>query len=202
MRNHWQEILKVIKYQPGETILDVGGAMDPMPIADMVVDVIDLGLGGKNYTIMDITSEPLPFADKSYDIVICSQTLEDLASPTLILREMSRVGKRGIIESPHRGPESVKSMMPAYKGSGEEIPFCFGAYHHKWLIELIDNTLVFTPKNYLFLMRHPIPKWTGPGGVNIAWYNNIPFRVNLDIHEQSFDENYKKFKEDNKKYWE
>lgn len=40
---------------------------------------------------MDSSSEPLPFADDSFDLVICLETIEHLTSPYYALMEMRRV---------------------------------------------------------------------------------------------------------------
>jgi SAM-dependent methyltransferase len=44
---------------------------------------------------MDPSSEPLPFADESLDLVICLETMEHLMSPYYALMEMRRVLKTG-----------------------------------------------------------------------------------------------------------
>ena len=203
MKNHWFNLLKKLDYKEGERIIDIGGAYDPVPIADVVVDICNLGRGGKSYTLLDMCSQYLPFPDKSFDIAICSQTLEDLCSPTLILSEMQRVAKRGIIESPHRGVESTKHFYNHLKedGSLEEI-WHFGVGHHKWLIETIDDYITFVPKIQYMLMIHPIPKWTGPGGIEYIWNTDIKAKIMYDIEEEPISENYRKFKRDNKQYWE
>jgi SAM-dependent methyltransferase len=43
----------------------------------------------------DPSSEPLPFADESFDLVICLETMEHLMSPYYALMEMRRVLKTG-----------------------------------------------------------------------------------------------------------
>lgn len=204
MKNHWNILLQELNYKSGETIIDVGGAMDPVPIADVVVDIMDLGRGGRSYVLLDLCTDTLPFADKSFDICVCSQTLEDLACPVMALKEMSRIAKRGIVEVPHRGPESLKNLhyngypKPSY--SYDEV-WCFGTEHHKWLIEEIDGVLHFTFKNQMNLMRHPIPQWNGPGGIRFKWENDIPFRILYDIDQKTTDENYRLFREKNEQYW-
>lgn len=190
MRLHWQDLLRQLNYRPGETILDVGGAMDPVPIADVIIDCADLGRGGKSYTILDLCINTFPFPDNHFDICICSQTLEDLASPGLALLEMSRVAKRGIIEVPHRGAESIKFFW-----APDHSVWTFGANHHKWLIEEIDDKLNFTIKRYDLLMKYPIEKWNGPGGIRFQWENEIPHNIIYDINDSVIDSNYNKFYE-------
>lgn len=194
MRLHWQKLLKELNHQPGGKIIDIGGGMDPVPVADMVVDAVDQGLGGRAYTFLDLASQKLPFEDNSFDIAICCQTLEDLTSPTLILQEISRVAKRGVIEVPHRGAESI----PHKTANG----LCwFGTGHHRWLIEEIDGQLVFVPKRADMLCRHPIPKWTGPGGIHMTWEHEIPAKVMMDIFDDQINANYRDFKERSREFW-
>lgn len=194
MRLHWQRLLQELDHKPGEKIIDIGGGMDPVPIADVVVDIADFGLGGKSYTILDLASDMFPFDDNSFDIAICCQTLEDLTSPTLAIKEISRVAKRGVIEVPHRGAESV----PHRTDDG----LCwFGTNHHKWLIEDIDGTLMFIPKRADMLCRFTIPKWIGPGGIHIMWQNEIPAKILPDIHEELVALNYVDFKQRTEEFW-
>jgi SAM-dependent methyltransferase len=44
---------------------------------------------------LDIEREPLPFADQSFDVVICNQVLEHLKIVLVPLREMARVTREG-----------------------------------------------------------------------------------------------------------
>lgn len=46
------------------------------------------------------SAEALPFADKSFDYIIASQVLEHSLHPDKFFNELSRVGKRGYIETP------------------------------------------------------------------------------------------------------
>ncbi len=205
MKYHWQTLLEELKYRSGEKILDVGGAMDPVPIADVVIDLGNLGLGGKSYTLLDLCSDVFPFPDKYFDICICSQTLEDLACPHLAIKEMSRVAKRGVIECPHRGPESLVNnyydSLPKPEYSLDNV-WCFGTEHHKWLIEIIKDKLCFTIKNPVYLMWHPVPKWNGPGGIKYIWHDKIDYLLMYDISPLNMHQNYADFRERNKQYWE
>jgi len=203
MRLHWRELLKELDYKEGETILDVGGAMDPVPIADMVVDCADFGKGGKAYTILDLCTNSFPFTDNSFDICICSQTLEDLACPHLAILEMSRVAKRGIIEVPHRGVESLKNKHynnTRFDYSMEEV-WHFGTGHHKWLFEEQNDMLTFVPKIQFLLMRYPIPDWCGPRGIRFQWQDRINYGLMYDIDEHAIEANYADFRERSERYW-
>lgn len=206
MKDHWKRLLAGLDYKSGESIIDIGGAMDPVPIADVVVDLIPPTTKVDKFYQVDITCQGLPFQDKSFDICVCSQTLEDLTSPMLVLSEMQRVAKRGVIEVPHRGVESLKNLhyngkpKPSY--AMPEV-WHFGVGHHKWLIEQHgENMLLFTPKIQYMLMRHPIPKWNGPGGITFYWKDGFKFGLMYDIDEQVVDQNFMDFRERNRQFWE
>jgi hypothetical protein len=201
MRNHWKQLLEKLGHKEGETIVDIGGAYDPVPIADLVIDLCDMGKGGKSYKILDITSEILPYPNNCFDIAICSQTLEDVTCPTLALKEMSRIAKRGVIEVPHRGKESVKQMHPEWETPDGSVPYTYGSGHHKWLIEVVNDKIVFTPKLYYMLMRYPIPKWTGPNGLSYIWKDKINFEVVFDIHDHTIVSNYASFRNRSEAFW-
>lgn len=204
MKHHWQELLQQLDYKEGEKILDVGGAYDPVPIADVVIDCLNLGKGGKSYTLLDLNCQGFPFPDNYFDVCICSQTLEDLPSPRLAMIEMSRVAKRGIIEMPHRGPESLINRY-----YDKDKPDCamddvwhFGVGHHKWLFEEIDDGLHAVPKIQYLLMYYPIPGWRGDHGIRYIWRDNIKCSMIYDIDENVMAADYRRFREDNRQYWE
>lgn len=56
--------------------------------------------------------EGLPdFADGSFDVVVLSQTLQVVRKPAFVLREMLRVGARGIISFPNFGNWRARSYL-------------------------------------------------------------------------------------------
>jgi SAM-dependent methyltransferase len=59
---------------------------------DGILACVSSGLEGR---CMDPSSEPLPFADKSCDLVICLETMEHLMSPYYAMMEIRRVLKTG-----------------------------------------------------------------------------------------------------------
>jgi SAM-dependent methyltransferase len=203
MKDHWESLLEKLDYKEGEKILDVGGAYDPVPISDVVIDCVDLGRGGGQYVLLDLCCHGFPFPDDYFDICICSQTLEDLASPHLAILEMSRVAKRGIIEAPHRGPESLRndSYNKTKPDCALDEVWHFGVGHHKWLIEELDDMICFTPKVQYLLMKYPIPRWNGPKGVTFKWEGKIPYGLLYDIDESAMELNYWQFRERSQEFW-
>jgi SAM-dependent methyltransferase len=88
--------------------------------------------------------EPWPFADKQFDYVICSHTLEDLRDPLWVCAEMVRVGKRGYVEVPSRIAESTRGL---------ERPGVVGLSHHRWLIDIEAGDIRFLQK-FHFIHSH------------------------------------------------
>jgi SAM-dependent methyltransferase len=95
--------------------------------------------------------EPWPFADKQFDFVICSHTLEDIRDPLWVCSELIRVGKAGYIEVPSRVAESTL---------GVERANIAGLSHHRWLIDIDGDDIRFLLK-YHFIhsdWRYNLPR--------------------------------------------
>jgi len=63
-----------------------------------ICECIDLGLPVVD---LDIEAELRSFASQSYDYVVLSQTLQTLHKPDVVLREMVRIGRFGIVSFPN-----------------------------------------------------------------------------------------------------
>ncbi len=118
------------------TLLDLGGGENPHPDATVVVDLNAreevLSKKGIKFVRWDLNMVPLPFPDKSFDIVYCSHTLEHLHLPAIaVIREMERIAKEMVeIRVPryltellwrlmgnrNPGPGHVKTFRRAYFG--------------------------------------------------------------------------------------
>lgn len=94
----------------------------------------ELQVTAATYHQMDVCNGPLPFPDKTFDFVICRHTLEDLRDPIHVCREMNRVARAGYLETPSRLYESIR---------GVERPWYCGHYHHRWLVEVEGDRVVF-----------------------------------------------------------
>jgi methionine biosynthesis protein MetW len=83
------------------------------------------------------------YPDASFDVVVLSQTIQVTRNPALLLREMLRVGKRGIITFPNFGHWKVRGYL-AFKGRmpvSESIPFSWydtPNIHHTTLKDFRD----------------------------------------------------------------
>lgn len=187
-----QEIIEKFKIKPSDKILDIGGSAKQHKDLkiDTLVDIVSPEespygkgkLSAKHFVHLDITREKLPFADKSFDFVLCTHTLEDLHNPFLIIDEMSRVGKRGYIATPSFGADIVYSHynLTDWLTGGRRIP---GMAHHKWLFYLKGEVMQILPKNYSILAtpKFQVAGWSGEEEFEYPWVGRIRYREVKDI---------------------
>lgn len=139
---YWAPVPEVLKFleskYAGGKILDVGPGHCPLQWATDSVDFVDVP-GARGLVKCDLTEEPLPFADKSFDFVFCRHLLEDSWNPFPVCKEMSRVGKAGYIETPSPIAElcrGVDGSSPPYRGY----------HHHRFLVWSDGGKLAFVTK--------------------------------------------------------
>ncbi len=65
---------------------------------DNICECVDRGI---RVVDLDIEAELSSFADKTYDYVVLSQTLQTLRRPDVVVREMLRIGRRCIVSFPN-----------------------------------------------------------------------------------------------------
>lgn len=147
--------------QAAKTVLDVGGWHNPFNLATHVIDLMPHAtrrsfealdpedaerFSAETWTVQDICDGPWPFADNSFDFVICSHTLEDVRDPVHVCREISRIGKAGYVEVPSRVREIfVKSRFVWWQRLRGRMPEV-GFRHHRWYCEWIDGAIEFSAK--------------------------------------------------------
>lgn len=127
--------LKRIK--PDDLVLEIGSGNNPHPRADILCDrylTKNIERAGAFSIVVDrpfvvCDGYRLPFADKSFDYVICSHILEHMERPAAFLDEIMRVGKAGYIEVPSALSERL-----------------FGWNFHHWYCTARGRTLVMIPK--------------------------------------------------------
>jgi len=179
-------------------ILDLGGWFKPEPRATHVVDYLPWETRGATLNLERLPGERftretwfqvdflkadlrLPFEDKSFDIVLCGQTVEDLAAPESLLREMQRVGRAGVVECPSRLTEQtigVRDRMGKRPGHP----------HHHWIVEstgrdlllyskgdsLLSSTATLIPLNLTDTLRNQHPE---AGTVSHFWSGDLNFSM-------------------------
>jgi len=192
------------KIKTTDRVLDIGGSMFQHDLikVDTLVDIIlpeegpygTSKLKAKNFVRLDITKDKLPFKDKEFDFVMCTQTVEDLYNPFLILDEMSRVSKRGLIISPSMGADMVfqKIDYTDWLTGARRMP---GHAHHKWLLRVEDNKLILTPKIYpiLYTTDFQITKWNGPKDIYYYWEKKLEYQEFNSLKMHDVIDEYQKF---------
>ena len=131
---------KVIK--PADRVLEIGPGTAPFKRADVSVDFVDVE-GVKKLVKCDLATDPLPFADKEFDFVVCRHMLEDMYNPFPLCAEMSRVAKAGYVETPSPIAELGRGV------DGGSPPFR-GYHHHRFVIWTAGDELRFVSK-YAFV---------------------------------------------------
>jgi hypothetical protein len=176
------------------TILDVGGWFIPEPRATHVVDLMPWETRSARLNLEQLPGErftkdtwfqadflakyfKLPFGDKSFDLVLCGHTVEDLADPTALLQEMQRVGRAGFIECPSRLSEQTIGLRDRQSQQA-------GHPHHHWIAEDQDGELVLYSKEDSHLSNRstliPLEFFEAsdlPRTMGFAWRDNFRFRL-------------------------
>lgn len=127
------------KIDKNSLVVDIGSGEKPFWRADVYVDKLTLGnvqrATNKN-TISDFglfvnsDVEEMPFKDKAFDFSFSSHLLEHVENPDKVIREITRVSKRGYIEVPNGILETIKP---------------FGS--HLWFVYKKKNSIVFVRKS-------------------------------------------------------
>lgn len=132
----------------------------------------------KKYVKVDITKDKLPFKDKEFDFVLCTHTLEDIYNPFLLIEEMQRVGKKGLITTPEMGMDFVHNNVDITRwGTGpQRTP---GWVHHKWMFTLARDRMKIVFKSYpvLYSPEFQLTSWKGIQEFQYFWKDKINYIV-------------------------
>ena len=121
--------------RPDDFVLEIGSGHNPKTRSDILCDKFindDLQRGGSivaDRPLVEADGQYLPFADRSFDYVICSHILEHVENPELLIRELTRVASGGYIETPSEIAERL-----------------YGWPYHNWMVNLVNNRLVIQKK--------------------------------------------------------
>ncbi len=129
------------RIQPQESVLDVGSGQHPFLRANVLVDRFLFDSSERAFRAQAVIDRPLfvadaerlPFADKSFDVVVCQHLLEHVTDPAALLTELQRVGKRGYIETPTRLYEKL-----------------YGNPFHAWWVTQSEGRLILEEKSRPF----------------------------------------------------
>ena len=194
---------KLIDRMPPEwLVLDIGGWAKTMPRANAVIDIQpyetrtkrrpeDEYFSKENWIIMDFGGSMeyrLPFDDHFFDFVWCQQTLEDIANPFKLMREMQRVAKAGFIEIPNREIESAIGI--------DSLNFP-GYCHHRWCGELIgsgDNMEFVLTMKSPFISQYGLCEVPDKRNLGFVWDGSFNFSENVLLTKEAIIQDIIDFK--------
>lgn len=123
-------------------IIDIGGVVNgwSADFVDVVADINATRLTDfrMNVSVEEDWDELLDYVKNAglFDYAICTHTIEDISNPQLLLRNLPKIAKRGIITAP-----SVRTEM-----SHVEDPRWRGYIHHRHLIGHDNQQIILAPK--------------------------------------------------------
>lgn len=141
----WHPAADVLAYveaqcPQGARVLEIGPGSVPFWRADVFVDFVDIdGIPADRLIKCDVANERLPFADNSFDFVVCRHMLEDMFNPFPVCEEMSRVARAGYVETPSPLAEMCRGIdgtAPPYRGY----------HHHRFVVWDDGEKLNFVSK--------------------------------------------------------
>ncbi len=150
-------------------VVDIGGVFGPLNTATHIIDVMPYSsmkkplspneptrFSEKNFSQFDICKRPWPFPDKFFDFAFTSHAIEDVRDPIGACEEMMRVAKAGYIEVPSRVREVFHPKRGYFWRRMFGRPIRVGDGHHRWLVDRVENGLVFTMKHAAVYERSSI----------------------------------------------
>ncbi|MDO8451753.1 MAG: methyltransferase domain-containing protein, partial [bacterium] len=174
--------------KPDDLVLEIGSGNNPNPRSDILCDryLTDNSERAGGFPIVidrpfvRCDAYALPFADKTFDYVICSHILEHMDDPKKFIAEVTRVGKAGYIEVPSAVSERIfgwsihhwycrvekKGIILAPKSDGER----FGGFFHR----LIETQFWF--RRYIDAHKDVIYS-------RLEWRESCPIRVEKSTRE-------------------
>lgn len=174
-KHYWHPLPQVVNYVESLTptlgkVIDIGGNATHRfrPAQDVI------GWGGD--IKLDFECDPLPYQDEEVAFAYCRHTLEDLAYPEHLLREIARTSQGGYIETPSPLAELSRGIDADYSGHR-------GYRHHRWIVWSYDGYLNFIPKYPLVeqmrgLSRHTLlSQGSTYWNTHHAWTGKLQYRI-------------------------
>ena len=169
-----------------DLVIEIGSGGDPLLRSDILVEkyIEDQTERSSTPVISDrltvaADGVALPFKDKSVDYIFCCQVLEHVSNAKSLLDELNRVGKRGLIETPHGNYEMLRPrtthlwyiwnenavLRLKQKKSWNEFPESFD-YFHK-ITRLPGYNRIWNKYNFFF-------------NTTLEWQDKIDYRIEQD----------------------
>jgi SAM-dependent methyltransferase len=122
-------------------VLDVGCDVRTLARLRPDLDYLGIDAGGEPDLTVDLESGPLPFADASFDVVVCSDVLEHLDNLHRTFAELARVARRRLIVSLPNCWAAAR--RPLHRGKGKighyGLPGEPPTDRHKWFFSLAEG---------------------------------------------------------------
>lgn len=159
------ECIEYIKKRQFKKVLDVGGSMFPWA-REVVTHYFDLqdpkAVCGPEFSCPEFDRATFFNGDicnerawgtvagtvDYFDFAICSQTIEDVRDPSVILRNLPLIANEGFVTVPSKYRELSfveghgENEQREWRMQGKYRGYC----HHRWIFTLIDGTLFALPK--------------------------------------------------------
>jgi hypothetical protein len=163
-------------------ILELGPGFTPFSKATHFCgwDQGDQNIDSTKHTVCDFSTQNLPYENNEFDFIYCRHVLEDLYNPFLLVKEMSRVGKSGYIETPSPLSELCKNI----DGGDSNVPWRGYHHHHSFVwshngvlcfvkkFPIIEYSLKINEENIVkYLEKHP-HSWN----TYMVWKDTIPYK--------------------------
>jgi len=168
-----------------DLVIEIGPGGDPLLRSDILIEKYIEDQTERSSAIMSdrltvvADAVRLSFPDKSVDYSFCCQILEHVPDPKSFLDELSRVGKRGLIETPHGNYEMLRprtyhlwyiwnekgALRLKKKKLWNEHPESFD-YFHK-ITKLPGYNHIWNRYNFFFNMT-------------LEWQDKINYRIEQD----------------------
>lgn len=156
--------------KPTDRVLEIGSGHNPHPRSDVLCDRFLSDNQERQRAALRFDrplviaqGEQLPFSDKSFDFVYCSQILEHSEDPIAFAAEVSRVGKAGLFIFPHMIRERL-----------------FGWEYHRWFFHRRKEVVYYVEKKGKDQL--PLAHF-----IHRLYAHDARFRQFINQHEEKFN---------------
>lgn len=161
-------------------VVDIGGVAGggwTKDIVDMTIDKnTSTSLTSLQIDVCDYTQWSAVLKDVAtngmYDYAICTHTLEDLYNPFVTLDFLPKIAKAGVITMP-----SITTELSIIENSN-----WIGYIHHRWIFDVVDNTMLVIPKLPVLnsISKNKIAFAPSSEEIIYEWDGNIPYKIFMD----------------------
>lgn len=184
------DLLKIYEIiRPGSRVLDLGaGSGDLLKALERHKGATVRGVEISEEGIMECIAKGIPiyqsnldegladYGEQSFDYVILSQTLQQVHKPKLILQEVVRVGRSGIVSIPNFGHWFVRFQL-LFRGTMPKttyIPYAWYETPNIHLLSIRDFRELCAGVGIRILNEWTVGSGRGlPGGLVRAWPNML-----------------------------